>query len=240
MKKGVSKDGRVKVTTADNIVWNDQNSVQEQFNAMMPAEDIDVKEVFGIDDFTPVKLHVNYDGYNKTIKDGEDFLKNFNDALSWVYDNHVTADTISVSNFHKDMMLEFERVFMLQNSKLIKLDVSFEKLLNLLDVDINVLKEFQYKHHDNSHITAFFLNRDGEPEDTLKVRVEIEDFTTYTKNQTENDMLEAGDNLMAALKEVERFSKVYPLTITQGISNFLLFDMQKNTYRINRTLMTRA
>ena len=46
MKKGVSKDGRVKVTTADNIIWNDQNSVQEQFNAMMPAEDIDVKEVF--------------------------------------------------------------------------------------------------------------------------------------------------------------------------------------------------
>ena len=75
MKKGVSKDGRVKVTTADNIVWNDQNSVQEQFNAIMPAEDIDVKEVFGIEDFTPVKLHVNYDGYNKTIKDGEDFLK---------------------------------------------------------------------------------------------------------------------------------------------------------------------
>ena len=137
------------------------------------------------------------------------------------------------------MMLEFERVFMLQNSKLIKLDVSFEKLLNLLDVDINMLKEFQYKHHDNSHITAFFLNRDGEPEDTLKVRVEIEDFTTYTKNQTENDMLKAGDDLIAALKEVERFSKVYPMTITQGISNFLLFDMSKNQYRINRTLITR-
>ena len=54
MKKGVSKDGRVKVTTADNIVWNDQNSVQEHFNAMMPADDLDVNEVFGIEDFTPV------------------------------------------------------------------------------------------------------------------------------------------------------------------------------------------
>jgi len=41
------------------------------------------------------------------------------------------------------------------------------------------------------------------------------------------------------LKEVERFSKVYPMTITQGISNFLLFDMSKNQYRINRTLITR-
>ena len=195
----------------------------------------DLKDAFG---FTPVKLHVDYERYNKITKDGEDFLKNFNAALSWVYSNHVDADTLSVREFSLDMMLEFERVFMLQNSKLIKLDVSFEKLLNLLDVDINVLKEFQYKHSENIGIQAFFTNRDGETDDTLNVRIDIEDFTTYTKNQTENDMLEAADNLMVALKEVERFAKVYPLTITQGISSFLLFDMRENKYRVNTTFMT--
>ena len=216
MKKGV------KITTKDNIVFDAENTLQD---------------VFGINDFTPVKLDVNYDAYNKTVKDGEDFLKNFNAALSWVYSNHVDADTLSVREFSLDMMLEFERVFMLQNSKLIKLDVSFEKLLNLLDVDINMLKEFQYKHSENIGIQAFFTNRDGETDDTLKVRIDIEDFTTYTKNQTENDMLKAADNLMVALKEVERFAKVYPLTITQGVSSFLLFDMKKNQYRVNRTLM---
>lgn len=222
MKKGVSKDGNVKVTTRENIVFDAENTLQE---------------VFGINDFEPVVLNVDYDTYHKTIKEGEEYLKNFNDALSWVYDNHVKTDTISVSNFSKDMMLEFEKVFMLQNSNVIKLDVSFEKLLNLLDVDIDVLKEFQYKHSDNSHIQAFFTNRDGETDDTLKVRIDIEDFTTYTKNQTQNDMLEAADNLIVALRDVEKYSKVYPMTITQGISSFLLFDMKKNQYRINRTLM---
>ena len=217
MKKGV------KITTKDNIVFDAENTLQD---------------VFGINDFTPVKLDVNYDAYNKTVKDGEDFLKNFNAALSWVYSNHVDADTLSVREFSLDMMLEFERVFMLQNSKLIKLDVSFEKLLNLLDVDISMLKEFQYKHSENIGIQAFFTNRDGETDDTLNVRIDIEDFTTYTKNQKENDMLEAADNLMVALKEVERFAKVYPLTITQGISNFLLFDMRENKYRVNTTFMT--
>jgi hypothetical protein len=217
MKKGV------KITTKDNIVFDAENTLQD---------------VFGINDFTPVKLDVNYDAYNKTVKDGEDFLKNFNAALSWVYSNHVDADTLSVREFSLDMMLEFERVFMLQNSKLIKLDVSFEKLLNLLDVDISMLKEFQYKHSENIGIQAFFTNRDGETDDTLNVRIDIEDFTTYTKNQTENDMLEAADNLMVALKEVERFAKVYPLTITQGISSFLLFDMRENKYRVNTTFMT--
>ena len=235
MKKGVSKDGRVKVTTADNIVWNDQNSVQEQFNAMMPAEDIDVKEVFGIEDFTPVKLHVNYDGYNKTIKDGEDFLKNFNDALSWVYDNHVKEGDISIEAFNNDMVMEFQKAFMKRNAKVIKLDVSFEKLLNLLDVDIDVLKEFQYKHHDNPQVAKVV-----QPDDKLMVKLDMEDFTTYTKNQYENDMLEASDDLMLALNKVKHFVKVYPLTITQGVSNFLLFDMKQNKYRINRTLIPKA
>ena len=73
-----------------------------------------------------------------------------------------------------------------------------------------------------------------------KVEIDIEDFTTYTKNENENDMLEAASELMAALKKVDRFSKVYPLTITQGVSNFLLFDMKQNQYRINRTLIPKT
>ena len=87
MKKGV------KITTKDNIVFDAENTLQD---------------VFGINDFTPVKLHVDYERYNKFTKDGEDYLKNFNDALSWVYDNHVKTDTLSVREFSLDMMLEFE------------------------------------------------------------------------------------------------------------------------------------
>ena len=229
MKKA-SQDTAVKITTKENIVWDKEQTLQDVF---------DIDETVS-SEFEPIVLDVNYDAYHKTIKDGEQYLKNFNDALSWVYDNHVKTDTLSVKDFSNDMMLEFERVFMLQNSKLIKLDVSFEKLLNLLDVNIDTLKEFQYKHSENIGIQAFFVNRDGEPDDTLKVKIDIEDFTTYTKNQTENDMLKAADNLMVALKEVERFAKVYPLTITQGVSNFLLFDMKKSKYRINRTLIAKA
>ena len=114
-------------------------------------------------------------------------------------------------------------------------DVSFEKLLNLLDVNLDALKEFQYKHHDNPQVAKVI-----QPDDTLKVKIEMEDFTTYTKNQLENDMLEASDDLMLALKKVGYFTKVYPLTITQAVSNFLLFDMKQNKYRINRTLFPKA
>ncbi len=189
----------------------------------------DVKKIFGIDDFTPIKLDVDIVAYNKANEQAEALLNNFNDALSWVYDNHVQEGDISIEAFNDDMVMEFQKAFMKRNAKVIKLDVSFEKLLNLLDVNLDALKEFQYKHHDNPQVAKVI-----QPDDTLKVKIDMEDFTTYTKNQYENDMLEASDDLMLALKKVGYFTKVYPLTITQGVSNFLLFDMKQNKYRINQ------
>ena len=195
----------------------------------------DIKKIFGIDDFTPIKLDVDILAYNKANQEAEVLLSNFNDALSWVYDNHVKEGDISIEAFNNDMVMEFQKAFMKRNAKVIKLDVSFEKLLNLLDVDIDVLKEFQYKHHDNPQVAKVV-----QPDDKLMVKLDMEDFTTYTKNQYENDMLEASDDLMLALNKVKHFVKVYPLTITQGVSNFLLFDMKQNKYRINRTLFPKA
>jgi hypothetical protein len=195
----------------------------------------EVNKIFGIDDFTPIKLDVDILAYNKANQEAEVLLSNFNNALSWVYDNHVKEGDISIEAFNDDMVMEFQKAFMKRNAKVIKLDVSFEKLLNLLDVDIDVLKEFQYKHHDNPQVAKVV-----QPDDKLMVKLDMEDFTTYTKNQYENDMLEASDDLMLALNKVKHFVKVYPLTITQGVSNFLLFDMKQNKYRINRTLFPKA
>ena len=196
----------------------------------------EVKEVKKpINTFIPIKLDVDIVAYNKANEQAEALLNNFNDALSWVYDNHVQEGDISIEAFNDDMVMEFQKAFMKRNAKVIKLDVSFEKLLNLLDVNLDALKEFQYKHHDNPQVAKVI-----QPDDTLKVKIDMEDFTTYTKNQYENDMLEASDDLMLALKKVGYFTKVYPLTITQAVSNFLLFDMKQNKYRINRTLFPKA
>jgi len=188
-----------------------------------------------INTFEPIKLDVDIEGYNKANEQAEALLNNFNDALSWVYDNHVQEGDISIEAFNDDMVMEYQKAFMKRNAKVIKLDVSFEKLLNLLDVDIEVLKEFQYKHHDNPQVAKVI-----QPDDTLKVKIDMEDFTTYTKSQRENDMLEVAGDLMLALDKAKHFTKVYPLTITQGLSNFLLFDMKRNQYRINRTLIPKT
>jgi len=98
-------------------------------------------------------------------------------------------------------------------------------------VNLDTLKELEYLHHENP---STLISVDNE---TIAAKVDIEDYTTYTKNESENERVFAAESLIDALNKVAKFSKVYPVTITQGISNFLLFDMSKNEYKINRTLI---
>jgi len=99
--------------------------------------------------FTPKKIEVNHVAYTKAVKDAEEKINNFKEALDWVYSNNVSEANLDDMAFNEDMLTEYKRCFMLQNSNVVKLDISFEKLIDLLDVNLQVLKEFQYKHDDN-------------------------------------------------------------------------------------------
>ena len=179
--------------------------------------------------FTPKKIEVNQIAYTKAVKDAEEKLNNFKEALDWVYSNNVNE--VDDMAFNDDMLTEYKRCFMLQNSNVVKLDISFEKLLDLLDVNLQILKEFQYKHDDNK---SELIQIDKE---TVATKIDINDYTIWTRNESENERLDVANELINVLDKVGSFSKVYPLTITQGISNFLLFDTAKHQYKVNRTII---
>ena len=179
--------------------------------------------------FTPKKIEVNQIAYTKAVKDAEEKLNNFKEALDWVYSNNVSE--VDDMAFNNDMLTEYKRCFMLQNSNVVKLDISFEKLLDLLDVNLQILKEFQYKHDDNK---SELVQIDKE---TVATKIDINDYTIWTRNESENQRLDVANELINVLDKVGSFSKVYPLTITQGISNFLLFDTAKHQYKVNRTII---
>ena len=103
--------------------------------------------------------------------------------------------------------------------------------MTYLDVDLQVLKEYQYKHDDNK---SELIQVDNE---TIATKIDINDYTIWTRNEAENKRLEVANELIDVLDKVGSFSKVYPLTITQGISNFLLFDTAKHQYKVNRTII---
>ena len=88
--------------------------------------------------FTPKKIEVNHVAYTKAVKDAEEKINNFKEALDWVYSNNVNEAHLDDKAFNDDMLTEFKRCFKLQNSNVVKLDISFEKLIDLLDVDLEV------------------------------------------------------------------------------------------------------
>ena len=98
-------------------------------------------------------------------------------------------------------------------------------------MNLDTLKELEYKHHENTAQLEIIDN------ETVASEVSIEDFTVYTRNESENKRLAAKENLVKALSEVSEFQKVYPLSVVQATSNFLLFDIAKNEYRLNRTII---
>jgi len=181
--------------------------------------------------FKPIKLEVNHTAYNNAVKQAEAKIENFKAALNFAYNNHVKEADLNETAFNESFTQEYKRCFLKENKQKVKLEIHYKKLLDLLSVNLDTLKELEYLHHENP---STLISVDNE---TIAAKVDIEDYTTYTKNESENERVFAAESLIDALNKVAKFSKVYPVTITQGISNFLLFDMSKNEYKINRTLI---
>mgnify|MGYP003625768452 FL=1 len=181
--------------------------------------------------FTPKKIEVNQIAYTKAIKDAEAKIENFKAALNFAYNNHVKETDLKDLAFNESFTQEFKRCFIKENAKKVQLEISYEKLLDLLSVNLDTLKELEYKHHENTSKLEIVDN------ETIAAEVSIEDFTIYTRNESENKRLAAKENLVKALAEVSEFQKVYPLTIVQATSNFLLFNTSSNEYLLNRTII---
>lgn len=181
--------------------------------------------------FTPQKIEVNHIAYNVAIKEAEAKIENFKAALNFAYNNHVKETDLNQTGFNESFTQEYKRCFLKENSKKVQLEIPYEKLLDLLSVNLDTLKELEYKHHENTAQLEIIDN------ETVATEVSIEDFTVYTRNESENKRLAAKENLVKALNEVSEFQKVYPVTIAQGTSNFILYDTRSNEYILNRTLI---
>ena len=100
--------------------------------------------------FTPQKIEVNQIAYNNAIKQAEAKIENFKAALNFAYNNHVKETDLNDTAFNESFTQEFKRCFLKENSKKVQLEIPYEKLLDLLSVNLDTLKELEYKHHENT------------------------------------------------------------------------------------------
>lgn len=97
----------------------------------------------------------------------------------------------------------------------------------LLDVNASPLVEFQNEY--NRYEAVIEVAENGID---YTCRIDAKDYSLYTKNVEENERVISGNNLIHALELIGKYTKVYPVTIQQGVSGFLHYDMRDNKYRV--------
>ena len=182
------------------------------------------------DKFVPMKITFMTREYNQAEQDASNKLKLIHEAYDWCK-QHIDTSKINKSMFVYDMIVEFGECLVEEKGDAVKIKISAEKLMFLLDIEISKLASL--KSSFNSSL----------PFDTKLPAIKVwegeficpvnkEDFQIYTKDQEENDKLIAGNNLVKALDMVSKYTKIYPLNIQQATSGFLQFQLSKNSYNI--------
>ena len=87
----------------------------------------------------------------------------------------------------------------------------------------------KFQNEFNRYEAVIEVSKDGTD---FFSKVDIEDYTVYTKNVEENDKVICANNLIHALDLTGKYSKIYPVTIQQAVSGFLQFDLRENRYRV--------
>ena len=176
--------------------------------------------------FVPMKVYTDERAYKNAQKQADEKLKVLWEAFEWCA-THIHENDINRQSLIENMSNEFERLFVKKNKSIVNKALSYDKLLFLLDVNTDKLVELQNKF--NSYKIKVNVSEDNTD---FECKVDAKDFTTYTKNKEENERLIVVNNLINALSLVERYSKVYPLTIQQATSQFVRFDITTNKYRM--------
>ena len=116
------------------------------------------------------------------------------------------------------------------NKALKDLNLSNDKVLNLLDINLNGLYNLQVKFEENQ--TKIYFDKDGQP----FTKVSKEPFIRYTKNEEENRKLKAIQNFLISVEDLGEFTHVFKGNIAQLTSNLVMFDLRKNDWQINPML----
>tara|TARA_Y100000385_G_scaffold64877_1_gene64160 strand:+ start:285 stop:830 length:546 start_codon:yes stop_codon:yes gene_type:complete len=138
---------------------------------------------------------------------------------------HVTINDLKA--FSQDFISYTTNKIIDKNKSLKSLNLSPDKVLSLLEIDLNKLYNIQVEFEENKNQLLF--DKEGSP----YTKVNKEQFIQYTKNEEENKRLEAFQYLIDSLKEIEKHTHVYKGEVARLTSNAVAYDLRLNKWRIN-------
>ena len=140
-------------------------------------------------------------------------------------EKHIHIDDFKA--FSKDFIAYTTKKIIDKNKGLKDLNLSNDKVLNLLEINLNGLYELQVQFEENN--TKLYFDKDGSP----YTKVDKEPFIQYTKSEEENKRLEAFQYLIVSLEEIEKHTHVYKGEVARLTSNAVAYDLRLNKWRIN-------
>lgn len=176
--------------------------------------------------FTPMKVYTDKQAYQNAQDKAEAKIKILWNAFEWC-GQHINENEINREIFKDDFLAEFERLFIKKNKGIVNKELSIDKLLFLLDVDMTELVKFQNEY--SRYEAVIEVTEDGID---YTCKIDAKDYSLYTKNVEENEKVITGNNLIHALELIGKYTKVYPVTIQQAVGGFLHYDMRENKYRV--------
>lgn len=189
-------------------------------------------------DFKPIKLSFNEQGYQRACKDAKDKLMALDKMLVWCANQGVFIKTKGLmKEFYSNPVGTFKAKWFELNSKKIELNVNVDKLLELCEVDI---RQLQNLIAEVKQYRAEIGIEDDKKTKLFKYcsLVNKDDYTVYTKSKSENERVNKLKRFLKCLDDVGSFTKVYPANISQGLSNAVIYDFRYGKFVINNSMFS--
>jgi len=140
-------------------------------------------------------------------------------------EKHIHIDDFKA--FSKDFIAYTTKKIIDKNKGLKDLNLSSDKVLNLLEINLNGLYELQVQFEENN--TKLYFDKDGSP----YTKVDKEPFIKYTKSEEENERLQAIQNLLASIEDLQQYYHVYKGDLQRVTSNAVRYNMRTSQWDIN-------
>ena len=162
-------------------------------------------------------------GYNEAINKGEQKTQIFKDALEWC---NQYVEGLYLKGFAKSFTKEFMARYYELNKDKIQLEIKIDKLLELVGINIFELRDLEDKF--NNHPSEFEVNETG-----FGCKVERRPYEQWTTSSEQNEKLRMGKRLIEVIEACNPHTKIYPATIQQATSNFIIYDIRKGKYFVS-------
>ena len=182
--------------------------------------------------FKPLLVWYDQELHSQAEKQAESKLKLLDEASVWIYNTLDLSDDkkINLKRLHLNMIEYFKDVVLHKFKDVNQLGLSANKLIEAKEIPLNQLAEIQKKYESIELTTDITF-----PDNIPMIELNKSNYETWTRNEKQNKKLIFANQFIKAVQDLDTLGvKIYPATIRQATSNFILYDFSNQRYMVNR------